>query len=252
MDVLIIEDEPATARRLEKLLGEIDEDLHVLTIIDTVEESINYFRENRPPELVFMDIHLADGNSFEIFERVEVRSPVIFTTAYDQYAIKAFKVNSIDYLLKPLKREELAAGIQKLRARKVSDQTDYSALLEMLKDNRKEYLRRFMVKIGQEIRTVNLPDVAYFMIENKSVNAILRNGRRYLTDFTLDQLENELDPTQFFRINRSMIISYPSISKMVSYSKSRIKIDLEPPYQEDVITSTERSGAFKAWLTDKS
>ena len=251
MKVLIIEDEPATARRLEKLLREIEVDLTVINVLDTVEDSISFFKSNESPDLVFMDIHLADGNSFEIFEQVPIQSPVIFTTAYDQYAIKAFKVNSIDYLLKPIKKEELINSLDKFKKISTPVIPDYSSIIKLLKEEKTNYLKRFVVKIGQVIKTIDLPEISYFIVDNKSVYAILRENKRYLIDFTMEQLDQQLDPIQFFRINRSMIISYASISKMISYSKSRIKIDLNPPYIKDVITSTDRSGDFKEWLSGK-
>ena len=252
MNVLIIEDEQAIARRLEKLIQEIEPDFHVIDIIDTVEDSISFLQRKQAPDLIFMDIHLADGNSFEIFEKVTVRSPVIFTTAYDQYAIRAFKVNSIDYLLKPLKKNELETAIEKFKSTVKSKVSDYSVLLDLLKSDKKEFIKRFMVRVGQEIKALDITDIAYFLIENKGLYAVMNNGKRYLSDFTMDQLEQQLDPMQFFRINRSMIISYRAINKMISYSKSRIKIELNPPCSDDAITSTERSAAFKEWLTAKS
>ncbi|MEJ2594633.1 MAG: LytTR family DNA-binding domain-containing protein [bacterium] len=251
MHILIIEDEPATAKRLEKMLHEIDPEVNILTVLDTVEESVSFFKSGKAVDLVFMDIHLADGNSFEIFKQVSVQSPVIFTTAYDQYAIKAFKVNSIDYLLKPIKKEELTSSLEKFRTSLKPEAADYETLINILKQQQQEHLSRIMVRIGQEIRTIDIPEVAYFPIENKSLYAVMKNGKRYLLDFTMDQLEKQLNPKQFFRINRSMIINYDAISKMVSYSKSRIKIELSPPFSKDAITSTDRSGDFKDWLNVK-
>lgn len=249
MKVLIIEDEPATARRLEKILREIEPGLEVMDVIDTVEDSVSFFHSKESPQLVFMDIHLADGNSFEIFEKANVKCPVIFTTAYDEYAIKAFKVNSIDYLLKPIKTEELINSLQKFKDLNTPALPDYNSLLNLLKEEKTTYLQRFVIRIGQVIKTIDLPEVAYFIIENSNVYAILKSNKRYLVDYTMEQLDQQLDPSQYFRINRSMIISYVSISNMIAYSKSRIKIELAPPYTKDVITSTERSADFKAWLS---
>lgn len=249
MKVLIIEDEPATARRLEKILREIEPGLEVMDVIDTVEDSVSFFLSKESPQLVFMDIHLADGNSFEIFEKASVLCPVIFTTAYDEYAIKAFKVNSIDYLLKPIKKEELTNSLEKFKHLNTPALPDYNSLLSLLKEEKTTYLQRFVIRIGQVIKTIDLPEVAYFIIENSNVYAILKSNKRYLIDYTMEQLDQQLDPSHYFRINRSMIISYLSISNMIAYSKSRIKIELTPPYTKDVITSTERSGDFKSWLS---
>ena len=251
MNIVIIEDEPATARRLKKMLAEIAPDFNITAIIDSVEDSIDHFQGAPEPDLVFMDIHLADGTSFEIFEKTEVNSPVIFTTAYDEYAIKAFKVNSIDYLLKPIKIDELSAAVEKFRKTIKSNVPDYSSLLNLLQPEKKVNLKRFMVKINQVIKAVNVDDVAYFFTENKSVYAVLKSGNRYLTDFTMERLNVDLNPTDFFRINRSMIVNYAAISSMIAYSKSRIKIELEPPHKADVVTSTERSAKFKQWLSGK-
>ncbi len=251
MKVLIIEDEPASANRLVKLLGEVSQELNVLDVIDTVEDSITFLETHTCPDLLFMDIHLADGNSFEIFEKLDVRCPIIFITAYDQYAIKAFKVNSLDYLLKPVKREELAAALNKFHQTVLKNKRvipDYTELANILQQPKKEYLKRFMVKTGQNIKSVEISDVAYFVVENKIVSAIIKSGQRFILDFTMDYLEKSLNPERFFRINRSFILGFDSIDTMVAYSRSRIKINLNPASEHEAITSTERSAAFKDWL----
>jgi len=251
MKILILEDEPATAKRLEKMVAELIPDIEVLAILDTVEESIEYFRNNKEPDLVFMDIHLADGNSFEIFEKTEINCPVIFTTAYDQYAIKAFKVNSIDYLLKPVKQHELVKSLKKFQKMGLSSNLpnpDYHQLAELIQKQARSGLKRIVVKIGQEIKAVETDEIAYFVIENKLVFAVTKQGAKLPVDFTLDFLENELSKQVFFRVNRSIIISFDSIKSMFSYSKSRIKIHLKPSYTEDIITSSGRTSEFKDWL----
>lgn len=249
MKILIIEDEPATAGRLERMIKEIQPETEILDIIDTVKESVEYFRNHSDPDLVFMDIQLADGNSFEIFKQVEVSTPVIFTTAYDEYAIKAFKVNSIDYLLKPVKREELASAIKKFkRHSQPSPAADYEALANLIRNTQGQGLHRLMIRIGQRLKAIPIEDAAYFYVDQKSVYVMTRTGERYPVDFSLEALEQELDRGRFFRINRSFIISFESIGSMVIYSKSRIKINLEPPCDLEAISSTERSGPFKEWL----
>lgn len=252
MRVLIIEDEPATAMRLEKLLREVSPEIEVMEVIDTVEESITYLETHTYPDLLFMDIHLADGNSFDIFKKVDVACPIIFTTAYDQYAIKAFKVNSIDYLLKPIKREELAAALNKFNQslHKASELApDYAEFAKLFEQSKTDYLKRFMVKTGQNIKTVNVSDVAYFVVESKIIYAIGKSGHRHIVDFTMGYLEEKLDPERFFRINRSFIVNLDSIDTMVAYSKSRIKVNLNPASEVEAITSSERSKAFKHWLS---
>jgi len=252
MQVLIIEDEPATAKRLKNMLISLLPDVAIADTIDTVEESIRFFKSKPAPELIFMDIHLADGNSFEIFEHVKISSPIIFTTAYDQYAIKAFKVNSIDYLLKPIKKEELEASLKKYNATKSSSTlVDMNQIVEMFRQKIPSELKRLVIKLGQKIKAIGIDEVAYFYIENKIVYSVLFSGKKYPIDFSLDQLEAELNSKRFFRINRGFIICFDAIKSMTAYSKSRIKIDLEPPFEGEVISSSERSTNFKAWLKGK-
>jgi DNA-binding LytR/AlgR family response regulator len=254
MKIVIIEDEPATAKRLENLVQELLPGVINLATIDTVEESIAFFQNNPHPDLAFMDIQLADGISFDIFEKVEINCPVIFTTAYDQYAIKAFQVNSIDYLLKPIKQQELANSLkkyQKVAAPSPVVLPDYQQLAELIRQQSKPGLKRIVVKIGQTIKATDISEIAYFTVENKLVYAFPKKGNRFPVDQTMDFLENELDPKQFFRVNRGIIVSFESIQSMFSYSKSRIKILLNPPYSEDIITSSERTNQFKEWLKGK-
>ena len=252
MKILIIEDEPATASRLEKMLVELLPDAKNLGVIDTVEDSISFFQKNTEPDLVFMDIHLADGNSFEIFEKIEISCPVIFTTAYDQYAIKAFQVNSIDYLLKPIKQSELVKSLKKFKKNIVPTVSpDYQKIAEMLQTSTKKGLKRIVVKIGQTIKALEIDEVAYFVVENKMVNAITKSGGRLPVEFTMERLEEELNSEKFFRVNRGIIISFDAIKSMFAYSKSRVKIVLQPNYSEDVITSSERTSEFKEWLKGK-
>lgn len=252
LNILIIEDEPATAKRLERMITEIQPAARILDILDTVGDTVKYFQTHSDPDLIFMDIQLADGNSFEIFHQVEISTPVIFTTAYDEYAIKAFKVNSIDYLLKPIKREELVTSLKKFR--KMNPGTakmDFNELASLIEKKQKPYLRRMMIRIGQKLKAIDMEEAAYFYVDQKIVYVMTRTGDRYPVDFTLEALEKELDPSRFFRINRSFIVSFESIGSMTIYSKSRIKINLEPPSEIEAISSTEKSGPFKEWLKGK-
>jgi DNA-binding LytR/AlgR family response regulator len=249
MKLLIIEDEPATAQRLKKMAEEIDPDIQVLEILDSITASVEWFRTHTSADLALMDIHLADGLSFEIFRQAEVPCPVIFTTAYDQYAIQAFKVNSIDYLLKPVKKAELADAFRKFsKTRTVAPRIDLAALAGLIGHPGREYLRRLVVRIGQQIKVLEIKDLAYCYIDEKIVFGVNRKGDRYPLDLSLDQLEDQLDPGQFYRINRGFIVSLESIETMITYSKARIKIKLNPPCEVESITSTERSAGFREWL----
>jgi DNA-binding LytR/AlgR family response regulator len=254
MNILIIEDEQATARHTKKMLEEIDPDVNVLGILDSIESSVKWFRSHNEPDLILLDIHLADGLSFEIFKEVEIACPVIFATAYDQYAIQAFRVNSVDYLLKPISKEALNEGLKKYR--KVNQPTsapaiDYLKLAEMLSKPGTELLKRIMIRYGETIKAIDIKDIAYFHSEEKIVFLHTFDNKNYPVDFSLEELQSKLDATRWFRINRQFIISFESIEKMTAYSKSRIKIILRPPCETESISSTERSGDFKLWLSGK-
>jgi len=253
MNVLIIEDEQPAAKRLHKMLKEIEPDINVLDSIVSVSTAIKWFEENKSPELIFSDIQLSDGLSFEIFKSVNLNCPVIFTTAYDQYAIEAFKVNSIDYLLKPIKKDELSNAVKKFK--KLSGPApaiDISKLLQALNPAGHDYKHRFIVRYGEHIKTINIEDVVYFYTEDKVNFLCTKDGRRYVIDYNLDNLDSTLDPKTFFRINRQYIIGIHSIAEMFAYSKSRVLIKLNPPAKHETIVSTERSAAFKLWLGDEN
>jgi len=249
IQVLIIEDEPLAARRLERLLLKIEPNTHVLDVIDSVEDAVNWLSEHTA-DLIFMDIHLADGNSFNIFDLVEVHVPIIFATAYDQYAIRAFKHNSIDYLLKPIEEEELSLSLEKYNKSQLkTPAVDYQTLLSMMEQGPKDrYQQRFIVTSGDKIKSIKIQDVAYFFGQKKYVFLITHDNRRHIIDYTLGKLEELLDPDYFFRINRQFIISFDAIQHMYPYSKSRIKIDLNPQADIEVIVSIDKSRLFKDWL----
>ncbi|MCE3282174.1 MAG: response regulator transcription factor [Chitinophagaceae bacterium] len=246
--VLIIEDEEAAAKRLQKMVSDALPESVVADSLRSIASATEWFNSNPQPDLAFFDIHLADGNSFEIFKRVKVDCPVIFTTAYDQYALEAFKVNSIDYLLKPVKKDELERAIEKFRHLhfKAPAPVDIQKLLASIQ--KVEYKERFIIRYGEHMKTIQTADIAYFYTENRVSFAALKEGKRYAVDHNMDQLEEMLNPRQFFRINRQFIIGYDSITEMLSYSKSRVLVKLNPPTKEDTIVSSERSAAFKAWL----
>lgn len=252
MNVLIIEDEPLSANRLKKMVLEYDPGIKVLDILDSVEQSVKWFRTHKEPDLVFLDIQLSDGESFSIFKEVNLESPVIFTTAYNEFAIKAFSLNSIDYLLKPVKKDELVEALKKYEKFHRHLLPDYGKLRDLAGGAIKNHLNRMMVKIGAAIRSFEVAQVAYFCIIDGITYAVIKDGNRYPVDQSLEKLEKELDPERFFRINRQYIISYDAIEKMVAYSKSRIKIKLMPPTETDAISSSEKTPLFRKWLEGNS
>ena len=252
INILIIEDEEPAANRLKKMVTELEPDANVLDNIVSVNSAIAWFKQNPSPDLIFSDIQLSDGLSFDIFKNVEVQCPVIFITAYDQYAIDAFKVNSIDYLLKPIKKDDLQVAINKFKKLNKSESSlDINKILEVFNQPKAGYKTRFIVRYGEHIKTIKIEDAAYFYTEDKINFLITNEGRRYTIDYNLDALESTLDPKTFFRINRQFIISINAISEMFSYSKSRVLVKLNPPSKHETIVSTERSGDFKLWLGDE-
>jgi two-component system LytT family response regulator len=248
MDILIIEDEQAAARRLEKQILAIHTDANIIGKLDSIETSLDWLSSHPMPDLILLDIHLADGASFEIFKHTEITCPIIFTTAYDQYAIQAFRVNAVDYLLKPIKPEELAGALDKVNSRQAShfQAMDYKKLSQALRVD--AYSRRFLVKIGQSIKVIDVGEAAYFYTEDKITFVVIKEGKRYPVDYSLEKLEDMLDPRLFFRINRQIIVGLDAIKEMYAYSKSRVKIVLEPDAEFNAIVSTERSPNFKKWL----
>lgn len=250
MNVLIIEDEKPAARRLARLLGELD--VEVSTMLHSVEEAIDWFRKNEHPDLIFLDIQLSDGLSFEIFDLVEVRSAIIFTTAYDEYALQAFKLNSIDYLLKPIDDEELESAVKKYQNLK-PDQSqiilDFDDIKKFLVNPlEREYKKRFTIRLGQHLKIINADEIECFYSENKGTYAATKEGRNYLMDTTLENLENELSPQIFFRVSRKFYVNINYIKDIVSYTNSRLNIKLNRFNEQEIIVSRERVKDFKLWL----
>jgi two-component system LytT family response regulator len=250
MTILIIEDEEAAYHRLKKLIAEMLPEANILLPVVSIKSAITWFVENAEPDLVFLDVHLADGESFEIFKKVKVTSPVIFTTAFDQYALEAFKLNSIDYLLKPIKKEELKRAVDKFLNSNLSKsgQVNFQQLISTLQLQTAAYKERFVVKYGEHIKTIQTADSAYFYTENKANFIVTKDNKRFTIDYNLDQLEVLLDPKKFFRINRQFIIGFHAITEMFTYSKSRVLVKLSPPSKIETIVSSERSASFKSWL----
>ncbi len=250
MQALIIEDEKPSARRLARMLGQ--EGLEVAHTLHSVEESVNWFRENGNPDLIFLDIQLSDGLSFEIFDAVTVHSPIIFTTAYDEYALQAFKLNSIDYLLKPIDQDELTAALQKFRERTAGHaplQVDFEDIRKLLVNPlEREYKKRFTARVGQHLKILQADEIECFLSENKGTYAATSEGRTYLLDTTLEQLEDELAPSKFFRVSRKFYVNVDHIKDIVAYTNSRLKIKLNRYSEREIIVSRERVKDFKLWL----
>lgn len=253
MKTIIIEDEKPAARRLGRMLESLD--LNVSTMLHSVEEAINWFQENKHPDLIFLDIQLSDGLSFEIFDVIEVHSAIIFTTAFDEYALKAFKLNSIDYLLKPIDDEDLEQAVKKYRKRFASAgepnkiALDFDDIKKLLVNPlEREYKKRFTAKVGQHLKIINSEDVECFYSENKGTYAATKDGRNYLLDTTLEQLEDELKPQVFFRVSRKFYVNIDHIKDIVSYTNSRLQIKLKNNQDHEIIVSREKVKDFKLWL----
>jgi len=249
MKTIIIEDEKLAAGRLEELIHEIDSSIEISERLTSVEQSIQYLKQNKP-DLIFLDIQLEDGLSFSIFDKVEIDVPIIFTTAYDQYAIKAFKLNSIDYLLKPIKKDELRESLNKYKNLKTSYLMDFEEIIKSIQSKEISYKKRFLIQYGQKIKKVETDEIAYFYAMDKNVFLTTLAGNTFPVDYTLDKLQEVIDPEKFFRINRRMFVGFNAIKNMIPYSRSRIKIELNPPEPKDVeaLVSVERSSSFKKWM----
>jgi DNA-binding LytR/AlgR family response regulator len=250
MRVIIIEDEKPSARRLERMLDKLD--INAETMLHSVEESIVWFQENEHPDLIFLDIQLSDGLSFEIFETISIKSAIIFTTAYDEYALQAFRLNSIDYLLKPIDSGDLKAAVEKYKERMPKKQAvtiDFSDIKKLLVNPLdREYKKRFSIKVGQHLKLINIDEIECFYSGNKGTYLYTSKGRNYLLDKTLDQIEEELEPRTFFRINRKFYVNINAIKDMVSYTNSRLQIKLNTYEETQVIVARERVKDFKTWL----
>lgn len=249
MKVVIIEDEALAATRLQQLLAEVAPHIQVIATLASVKESVQWLQLHQA-DLLFLDIQLSDGLSFSIFDSIPVTTPVIFTTAYDQYAIKAFQVNSIDYLLKPVNKRHLLASLNKYQQLQSAFTIDFDRLLEGMQGRVNSYKTRFMVYAGDKIKKVSASEVAYCYAMEKAVFLTTRQGTTYDIDTTLDQLQQELDPRHFFRINRKYLIHIDAISRMHTWSRGRVRIELNPPPDngEAVTVSIDRAKDFKQWL----
>lgn len=253
MKTLIIEDERPASNRLKKLINDVDPSLEILDVKESVSASVKWFNENSMPDLIFMDIQLSDGLSFEIFKHVDITCPVIFTTAFDQYAIQAFKVNSIDYLMKPIETHDLKRALNKFTELKsyFEDGFDYSHIKTMLKNielNRPAYKARFLIKSGQAFIKINSEDIAYFYVDNKLTYLITFAAKKHLVDYKLEELERQLDPKMFFRANRQFITNIDSILDIHSFFSGKLKVHIKPPPMSELIVSRDKASAFKTWM----
>ncbi len=249
MKVVIIEDEKLSAEHLTVLLQKIDPSITVIKYFDTIKTSVTAFKLGLTADLIFMDIHLADGNSFEIFNQIQLEIPVIFTTAFDSYAIQAFKQNSIDYLLKPIAFQDLQFAIEKFKKQQQSGNKDLiSNIATAYQQMNKEYKTRFLVKLGQTIDSIKTEEIHHFETKESLSFLVSNKGNHYSIDYTLDQLETILNPKDFFRINRKIILNINSIEKVSTYFNSRLSIATKFLDNEARIVSRDRVNDFKKWL----
>jgi DNA-binding LytR/AlgR family response regulator len=250
MKVLIIEDEQPNARMLAEMLQNLRPGWEILAILETVKQSVAWLQSHAQPDLILMDIQLSDGICFSIFEQVEVKSSIIFTTAFDNYAIQAFKVNSIDYLLKPIKESELENALVKLEQfrQPIGQQVDFSEIMQAIRGGKKEYRKRFLITAGNNYFKLNTSDIACFVSENKVTTAITFAGEYHVVDFSLDRLEDELDPNFYFRADRKTIIHIDLVSRFEDYFGSKLIVKLKSPVNDKITVSRLKASAFKVWV----
>lgn len=248
MRVLIIEDEHLAAEKLEKMLLSLDASIEVAGKLQSVLESVNWLNENPAPDLIFMDIQLDDGICFEIFDAVKITTPIIFTTAYDSYAIKAFKVNSVDYLLKPIDKAALAGALEKFHSLYNKEKPDTKVLEQLLGKMATPYKTRFFVKIGNHFHSIPTDEIDCFFIRDRAVFLKTANGKNFDMDYSLDQVQKRVDPDKFYRINRNYLVNIDAIRDIYSYSSSRLGIKLNMLDHLDLIVSREKVNDFKKWL----
>ncbi len=256
MEIFIVEDEELAVKKLQKTLQAIDPDLQVTGTADSIASAVEWLKGHAQPDLILMDIELADGQSFEIFNLIEVKSPVIFTTSYDEFALKAFKVNSVDYLLKPVQKDELENALSKFRsmkqvyADKKKEDPQFSTLVKELQQTlqHKEYRQRFLVKHLQKMVSIEVDRIAYFFSDDRLSFFKTADDKKYVVDYTIDEIENMLDPNQFFRINRAFLVSIKSIDQIHDYFGNRLKLNLKPIIDKEALVSREKVTPFKEWM----
>lgn len=252
MKALIIEDEIVAAQNLQRLIQEIDADIEIISILKSVEESIEFLSSGTQPDLIFMDIHLSDGSAFSIFNNVSISCPIIFTTAYDQYALNAFEVNSIDYLLKPVNKKDLKRAIAKYKnlnpSNKINNDT-LAELFDMIKGKKNDYKSRFLIPYKDKFLSLDVTDIAYIYSENKMARIVNMKGQSYQMNSSLEELFHQLDPDLFFRANRQFIISRNSVKDIVTWFDSKLAVNLYVDTPEKIVISRARITDFKTWFT---
>ncbi|MCF8426877.1 MAG: LytTR family DNA-binding domain-containing protein [Bacteroidia bacterium] len=250
MRICIVEDEIPALKRMIKLVQEIDPEIEIVAHADSISSAVNMFQNHPSIDLALMDIELADGQSFEIFNQVAISCPIIFTTAYDEFALKAFKVNSIDYLLKPIDPNELKSALQKFKLRHGnSNQVNIEQLLHALRPGLNQtYKQRFLVKLGQKLISISTKDIAYFMAADKMVYLVSLEGKKFVVDHSIEELSKMLNPANFFHINRQVLANLEAIETVSSYFNGKLKIQLKPPMDEEVLVSRDKAADFKNWL----
>ncbi|MDR7128564.1 DNA-binding LytR/AlgR family response regulator [Algoriphagus sp. 4150] len=248
MNILIIEDENLAANLLKTQIKKHFPNAEIFGNLDSISNSISWFQRNPQPDLIFCDIQLADGISFEIFEKVHLSTPIIFTTAFDQYAIKAFKVNAIDYLLKPIDPEDLARAVDKYKTNQIRSTIDLAVLKSLLAPTNSTFKSRFLVKYGDKIQSIPTVEISFFSSEERVTFLQTKEGKKYVLESTLEQTEAQVDPAIFFRLNRKYLSSMEAIDGIFSYSNSRLKVTLKKCADQDILISREKVGDFKNWL----
>lgn len=252
MKILIVEDEELAVKKLQKTLSAIDTSAEIVGTTESIRGTVEWLQDNPAPDLILMDIELSDGQSFEIFNLADVKSPVIFTTSYDEYALKAFKVNSVDYLLKPIQKDELEAALgkyKKLKENKGSDISIDSLVKELQqKLQPKEYRKRFLVKLAQKLVSIEVDDICYFYSDGRLNFFKTKDNKKFVVDYTMDELESMLDPEKFFRISRSFYVSIDSVEKIDDYFGNRVILGLQPLVDKEAIVSREKVTDFKRWM----
>jgi DNA-binding LytR/AlgR family response regulator len=247
-NVLLIEDELPAAKRLSKLLLGTAPDVEIVQLCDSIESSLQYLKSHDRPDLIFLDVQLGDGLSFDIFKEVDITCPVIFTTAYDEYVFRAFELNSIDYLMKPIHQDALAKSIEKFRKLSQTSLPDWSFLSTFIDPNKNIFKQRFLVNVGSNLLSVPTSEAAYFYSVERSTFLVSQSGKTYSLDYSLDKIEGMLSPKEFFRVNRQYLVSLSAIKKILVLSKSRMKVALEPAASDEVFVSNGRAHEFRLWL----
>ncbi len=252
MNILIVEDEDLAVKKLQKTLAAVDASAEVVGTMDSIQGTVQWLQNNPTPDLILMDIELADGQSFEIFNLAEVKSPVIFTTSYDEYALKAFKVNSVDYLLKPIQKEELQAALNKFKKLKAGlhPEVNIESLVKELQQKLqpKEYRKRFLVKHAQKLMSIEVADIAYFYSDGRLNFFKTADNKKFVVDYTMDELDDMLDPERYFRISRSFYVSIGAVEKIDDYFGNRLILALKPTVDKESLVSREKVTEFKKWL----